>query len=189
MGNKGKGFKKKEATWLKVIKTAWSVAEKIIMVILIIISLIIATQKLSDNEKTFFGYRIFRVQTGSMIPVYEIGDVILVKDVDINKIKIGDDITYWGTTGQMKGKLVTHRVIDIEEQEGQKVFHAKGVANTSEDPLISAEQINGIVQGKLYVTTLMCRLLNNKYIFYFFCIMPLTICIFFAFVKNNKRFQ
>ena len=64
-----------------------------------------------------------------MIPVYNIGDVILVKETEIDKIQKGDDVTYNGTAGSMKGKLVTHQVIDIEEREGKKVFHTKGLRN------------------------------------------------------------
>lgn len=174
----------------KGMKKAWKVLEKIIMIAIIFISLIIVTQRLSNNEKSFLGYRIFRVQTGSMIPKYEIGDVIIVKEKDINKIKVGDDVTYWGTTGTMKGKLVTHQVIEIEEIDGQKVFHTKGIANNTEDPIIYGDQINGVVQGKLYILTAITLALANKYVFYFCGIIPLTIFVFLAFVRTNtKKFE
>jgi len=171
----------------KVIKILWSIIEKILMILLLIVSLIIITQRLSNNEKSFLGLRLYRVQTGSMIPKYQIGDVILVKEKDIEKIAIGDDVTYWGTSGSMKGKLVTHQVIDIEMQEGKKVFHTKGIANNLEDPVIYGEQINGVVQSKLYIMTAICSLLSNGYIFYFCGILPLTIFIFFSFVKGKLK--
>jgi len=177
MENKGKA--------IKVIKTSWKIIEKIIIIAIIIISLIIVTQKLSNNDKSFLGYRIFRVQTGSMIPKYNIGDVILVKEKDINKIVKGDDVTYWGTSGVMKGKIVTHQVIDIEEIEGKKVFHTKGIANPTEDPVVYGDQISGVVQSKLYIMTGVCSILTNQYGFYFLGIIPVTIIIFFAFVKTN----
>lgn len=172
---------------MKIIKILWKIIEKILMIALIIISIIIITQRFSDNEKSFFGYRIFRVQTGSMIPKYQIGDVILVKEKDINQIAIGEDITYWGSTGAMRGKLVTHRVIDIEMYEGKKLFHTKGIANTAEDPVVYGSQINGVVQGKLYILTAICSLLNNGNVLYFFIILPLTIFIFFSVVKRNVK--
>ena len=177
MENKGK--------IIKGIKTLWKIAEKIIIIAIIIISLIIVTQKFSNNDKAFLGYRIFRVQTGSMIPKYNIGDVILVKEKDINKIVKGDDVTYWGTTGVMKGKIVTHQVIDIEEVDGQKVFHTQGIANPTEDPVVYSEQINGVVQSKLYIMTWICSILTNQYGFYFVGIIPITLIIFFTFVKSN----
>lgn len=172
---------------MNIIKILWKIIEKILMIALIIITIIIVTQRFSDNEKAFLGYRIFRVQTGSMIPKYQIGDVILVKEKDINQIAIGEDITYWGSSGVMRGKLVTHRVIDIEMYEGEKIFHTKGIANTAEDPVVYGNQINGVVQRKLYILTVICSLLNNGNVFYFFIILPLTIFIFFSIVKRNVK--
>ena len=61
------------------------------------VSITIVTQRVSNNENSFLGFRIFKVETGSMIPKYQIGDVILIKEKDINKIKVGDDVTYFGT--------------------------------------------------------------------------------------------
>lgn len=180
----------KKSKPLSTIKVVWKVIEKIIMIAIIFVSLIIVTQRLSDNEKAFLGFRIFRVQTGSMIPKYQIGDVILVKEKEIDKIAIGDDVTYWGSTGVMKGKLVTHQVIDIEEIEGQKAFHTQGLANNIEDPIVYGNQINGVVMGKLYVMTAITHALANQYIFYFCGIIPLTMFVFFAFVRsNNKKFD
>jgi len=179
MENKGKA--------IKAMASIWKILEKLIMVAIIIISIIIVIQRVSDNEKSFFGYRIFRVQTGSMAPKYNVGDVILVKEKNPEDIAVGEDVTYWGTKGVMKGKLVTHRVIDIEIDDGKKVFHTQGIANTSEDPVVYAEQINGVVQSKLYITTVICSLLSNKYIFYFGVVIPLTIMIFFSFLKGNFK--
>ena len=61
-----------------VFRTILSVFGTIVTVIVAIISIIILTQKVTNNKASFFGYRIFRVQTGSMIPKYNVGDVILV---------------------------------------------------------------------------------------------------------------
>lgn len=168
-------------------KIIWKVLKTILMVLILFITAIILTQNLTQNEKAFLGIRIFRVQTGSMIPKYQVGDVILVKEKDIDKISIGEDVTYWGTSGVMKGKLVTHQVVGIETVDGKKVFHTKGIANNTEDPLVYGEQINGVVKGKLYTITLICSLLNNKYIFYFCGILPLTLYIFFSFTKEKLK--
>lgn len=168
------------------------IIEKLFVAVLIFISLIIVTQRLSNNEKAFLGFRIFKVETGSMIPVYNIGDVILIKEKQIDKIEVGDDVTYIGTAGTMKGKLVTHRVIEIEEKEGQKAFHTQGVANKTEDQLVVyGDQINGVVLSKLYILSLITKGLTNQYVLYFCGIIPLTIFIFFTFIKgtNRKRYE
>ena len=168
-----------------VAKKIWNIFMKIVTVIIAIISIIIVVQKVTNNKESFFGYRIFRVQTGSMIPKYQIGDVILVKAKDIDKIKVGDDVTYLGKEGVVKGILITHRVKSIEEIDGQKAFHTQGIANNLEDPIVYGDQINGVVQFKMFFLTLICRMLNNKYIFYFCGILPLTIYVFFRVFKNS----
>ena len=187
----GDQIKVERKTRNKFLKFIWGIFVKILTIVIIFISIIIVVQKVTNNQESFFGFRIFRVQTGSMIPKYQISDVILVRETDPDKIKIGDDVTYEGTTGAMKGMLVTHRVIDIEEVEGKKVFHTKGIANNLEDPVVSEEQINGVVQTKMYILSLICVLLNNKYVFYFCGILPLTIYVAFRIFKgkNVKRYE
>ena len=183
----GKNIGKKVAS--KPLKFIWGIIVKILMLIIIFISIIIIVQKVTNNQESFLGFRIFRVQTGSMIPQYQVGDVIIVKETEPDQIKIGDDVTYQGKTGQMKGLLVTHRVIDIEEVDGKRVFHTKGIANNLEDPVVSEDQINGVVQTKMYILSWICVLLNNKYVFYFCGILPLTIYVAFRVFKgkNIKR--
>ena len=168
-----------------VAKNIWNIFMKILTIVIAIVSIIIVTQKVTNNKMSFLGYRIFRVQTGSMIPKYQIGDVILVKEKDIDKIKVGDDVTYLGKDGVVKGILITHRVKDIEDIDGQRVFHTQGIANNLEDPIVYGDQINGVVQFKMYFLTLICKMLNNKYIFYFCGILPLTIYVFFKVFKNS----
>ena len=187
----GDQIKVERKTRNKFLKFIWGIFVKILTIVIIFISIIIVVQKVTNNQESFFGFRIFRVQTGSMIPKYQVGDIILVRETDPDKIKIGDDVTYEGTTGAMKGMLVTHRVIDIEEVEGKKVFHTKGIANNLEDPVVSEEQINGVVQTKMYILSLICVLLNNKYVFYFCGILPLTIYVAFRIFKgkNVKRYE
>ena len=163
----------------------WNIISKIITVIIIFICIIIVVQKVTNNKEAFLGFRIFRVQTGSMIPKYQIGDVILVKAKDVNKIKVGDDVTYKGESGSVKRILVTDRVIDIEENVGKNIIRTKGIANNLEDPAIEGSQINGVVQTKLYILTLICTLLNNKYVFYFCGVLPLTIYVGFRLFKGR----
>ena len=170
----------------KPFRMIWNLIVKILMLIILFISIVIVVQKVTNNQESFLGFRIFRVQTGSMIPKYQIGDVIIVKETDPDKIKIGDDVTYEGKAGSMNGLLVTHRVVDIEEVDGKKVFHTKGIANNQEDPVVGEDQINGVVQTKMYILSWICMLLNNKYVFYFCGILPLTIYVAFRIFKGKK---
>lgn len=174
---------------IKIFKKIAKIIEVILIAIIIFISLIIIIQRFSNNEKSFLGYRIFRVETGSMVPKYLVGDVILVKDQKFEQLKIGDDLTYNGLSGNVAGKIITHQIIDIEIVNGKKIIHTKGIANSQEDPEIFEEQIIGKVITKMNILTVITKCLNNKYIFYFLGIVPLTIYIFFSVIRYNNRVE
>ena len=174
---------------IKIFKKIAKIIEVILIAIIIFISLIIIIQRFSNNEKSFLGYRIFRVETGSMVPKYLVGDVILVKDQKFEQLKIGDDLTYNGLSGNVAGKIITHQIIDIEIVNGKKMIHTKGIANSQEDPEIFEEQIIGKVITKMNILTVITKCLNNKYIFYFLGIVPLTIYIFFSVIRYNNRVE
>lgn len=167
------------------------IIEFIVICVVIYISAIIVVQRFSNNEKGLFGYRMFKVETGSMIPKYLINDVILVKEMDTNNIQIGDDVTYKAETGQMKGMIVTHQVIEKGEKEGRQYFYTKGIANDTKDPIIYEDQIIGVVEKKIYtlsfIINLISILFSNIYSLYFCIVIPLTIYIFFKVVHSTDR--
>ena len=73
-----------------MIKNILKIIMKILKIALIIIIVLFASfvllQRFSNNNTSIFGYRMFAVVTGSMEPVYSVGDVILCKEVDTNKL-------------------------------------------------------------------------------------------------------
>ena len=83
---------------------------------------------------------MFTVVTGSMEPVYKVGDVVISKEVDPSTINEGDDVVYLGEKNDFKDKIVTHRVIKIENKDGEYYFTTKGVNNDYSDPVISSNQ-------------------------------------------------
>ena len=74
------------------------------------------------------GYQCFTVISGSMEPKYSVGDLIYVKKVDANTIKVGDDITFILNEDLV---VATHRVVRIDA-ENQRLY-TKGLANEIED--------------------------------------------------------
>lgn len=68
------------------------------------------------------------VLSGSMEPTFYPGDIILIKHVAPEEIKVGDIITINST----ERPIYTHRVINITWSDGCPIFQTKGDAN--EDP-------------------------------------------------------
>lgn len=166
----------------KLLKGIMSIIKSIVSIIIILIVAIILVQRFSNNNMSIAGFRIFTVVTESMLPKYEVGDVLLVKQTDPINIKVEDDVTYKGQVGNFADKIVTHQVINIENgEDGKLKFHTKGIANDAEDPLVSEEQIYGVVQAKLKILTYLNGIINNMYGMYFLIIIPLAIIIFTEF--------
>ena len=164
-----------------------SIVKFILSIIIILIVVIILVQRFSNNNMSVAGYRIFTVVTESMVPKYVVGDVLLVKEINPEQIKVEDDVTYMGKVGSFADKIVTHQVINIESgEDGKLKFHTKGIANDEEDPLVSEEQIYGVVQTKLKVLTYLNGIINNMYGMYFLIVIPLAIIIFTEF-KSFKE--
>lgn len=114
----------------------------IVIAVLTVIVVLIMYARISGGTPTFFGFSMFRVSSGSMEPELKIGDVIFTGRVDGNTVKKGDIITYKSTSGTMKGKLVTHRVVKPPyENNGQKYVVTKGDANPIDDTPITTDQI------------------------------------------------
>lgn len=74
------------------------------------------------------GLNVYNVVSGSMAPVYNVGDLIYVKSVDPATLKPGDDITFVLNEDLV---VATHRVVSVDV-ENQHIY-TKGVANKDAD--------------------------------------------------------
>ena len=161
----------------KVFKFILKMIEVLIFAIIIVYLAFMLIQRFS-GDKSVFGYRVYTVATGSMEGVYNINDVIAVKDCDPNKLEVGDDIAYRGTRGGLEGLLVTHRIIKIEEAEnGGKLFFTQGVKSNIADPSITASQIVGKVEGVIPVITTLNHIVRSQVGFFICVFCPLVLVI------------
>lgn len=162
----------------KAFKIIYGIIKTFIVSFLVVYLLFVIIQRVTNNS-SIFGYRMFTVATGSMEPVYNVNDVILVKDTDPSTLKVGDDIAYLGNRDAVKGLVVTHRIIRIETLDDNKVHYTlKGVNNKYEDPSITEDQILGKVLGKVYVVNFINHVVKNIYGFFFLVFCPLVLVIF-----------
>lgn len=162
----------------KTFQIIYTIIKVFVVAMLSIYLLFVIVQRFTNNS-SILGYRVFTIATGSMEPVYNINDVILVKDTDPSTLKKGDDIAYLGNRDAVKGLIVTHRIIRIETFNDGKVHYTlKGVNNKYEDPSITADQILGKVVGKLPVVNFINHVVKNIYGFFFLVFCPLVLVIF-----------
>lgn len=162
----------------KTFQIIYTIIKIFVVAMLSIYLLFVIVQRFTNNS-SILGYRVFTIATGSMEPVYNINDVILVKDTDPSTLKKGDDIAYLGNRDAVKGLIVTHRIIRMETFNDGKVHYTlKGVNNKYEDPSITEDQILGKVVGKLPVVNFINHVVKNIYGFFFLVFCPLVLVIF-----------
>ncbi len=120
-------------------------------VVLVIALIYILVARISGETPTMFGYSMLRVSSESMEPELNIGDVILVKEVEPDALKKGDVITYQGEEGPVAGKLTTHQIVsEPYEKDGLYHFTTRGIKpGALDDPEIDETQIYGKVTHKI----------------------------------------
>lgn len=109
-----------------------------------------------------FKYQLMAIATGSMEPIYYRGDAIILEKVSPDSIQEGDILVY-----NVSGGIVTHRVIEIVEKNGKRIFHTKGDNNETDDKIDILEQdVKGVVRYVVkyigYPTILFNELLESK---------------------------
>lgn len=97
------------------------------------------------------------VATASMLPELKVGDLAIIKKCTPNDIKVQDVIEY-----QMEGYTVIHRVVKINQKNGEFIFTTKGDNNDSEDARpVREDQLIGKVIYKIPYVALPTIWLHN----------------------------
>ena len=117
----------------------------VLLVLLIILVIFVFICRITGNAPSIFGYHVFRVQTDSMMPTLNVGDVIIVKSTPAEEIEVGDIITYRVISGSLEGQTITHRVVQEPElREGMYYFRTKGDREGAvEDEEVPYDRVEG----------------------------------------------
>jgi signal peptidase I len=87
------------------------------------------------------GYQPVAVYSGSMRPTIPVGGLAVDRPVPAAEVQVGDVITF--NDPYVKGRLVTHRVVQIVTTPDGLAYRTKGDANAARDPW--AFRLNGEV--------------------------------------------
>ncbi len=88
-----------------------------VSILLVCLALVVySTISLAKNRFVrFFGYSFHIVVTDSMTPEINVGDLVVAQKTDNEEIKLGDDIVFFSNDPVLKGHMVVHRVVGINE--------------------------------------------------------------------------
>lgn len=105
----------------KNVKKIWDAVTTVLVVLVVLFAVFLMGSRL-------VGLQVFNVVSGSMEPTYSVGDLLYVKTVDPDSVKVGDPITFVLNEDLV---VATHRVMAIDSENRE--FTTKGDANETED--------------------------------------------------------
>lgn len=159
----------------------------ILLLPIIIYDLAIIIQTIQNPNETpsIFGIKTFCIISGSMEPVIQVNDIVLIKEVPQSEINEGDIISF-----NSAGEIITHRIINIEiSNRGELLYTTQGDANNIEDDTkIIFEDIEGKYIGKMPKIGKIILALKSKVTLG----IVLTVLILFYIIEqksNNKKIK
>ncbi len=117
----------------------------LLFILLITMTFLVISSKVSGSEPGLFGYQLKTVLSGSMEPTFQTGSIIAVKPVkNPSQLQKGDVITFKID----KATTVTHRIYDVKGTDSQPVFITKGDNNDHQDSKpVLPENVEAVYTG------------------------------------------
>ena len=139
--------KEKTTALHKVLTVIGTILCIILIPILIINCTLIIKSFTSEEVPSVAGKLPLIVLTDSMYPVIESGDLIICSTAQPEEIEAGDVIAFFDPAGNGT-TIVTHRVLEVTELDGQTAWRTKGDNNNTEDRLlVTGEKLVAVYEG------------------------------------------
>ena len=124
------------------------------------------------------GYTALRIVTGSMAPTYDVDTLVIVKDTKASEIKKGDVISFYSADPSLDGAVNTHRVVEVREENGQRIFVTKGDSNNVVDAYnVEEKYLIGKVVYASKILGKLSRLISNPIVFLPVILIPLAVIL------------
>ena len=131
----------------KVLTVIGTVLCIILIPVLIINCTLIIKSFTSEEVPSVAGKLPLIVLTDSMYPVIQSGDLIICSTAQPEEIEAGDVIAFFDPAGNGT-TIVTHRVLEVTELDGQTAWRTKGDNNNTEDRLlVTGEKLVAVYEG------------------------------------------
>lgn len=111
----------------------------LLIVLCVLLMFVVVAQRRGEENSGLGGHQAYIVMSGSMVPAFNPGSLILVKSTPIEDIESGDVVTY--SVGE---SIVTHRVVESRQVSGETQLITQGDANNTPDQLpVGASELKG----------------------------------------------
>lgn len=148
------------------------------------------------KDADLFGYKPYIVRSDSMQGVFEAGDLTVSKAVDAGTLQPGDIITFKSIDPDNFDEIVTHKIREITEYEGQPAFVTYGIATGVDDSYpVPFDHVVGAYQFRLPKMGYFFEFLKSPAGYFTVILIPFLILIalqavrFFKLVRLYKEEQ
>jgi len=155
------------------------------MLMLVIIEVFLPKQTIN-----ILGFKIYTVVSGSMVPIYEIGDVIIFKKVSLDNLNEGDIIAFYqDLNNDQKDEVVTHFLHAIKlDDENQLTYETiSNISDEKDSWTLKGDDIIGIPAFSIpkigWINIFILILINNPI---FLALIVLNIVIIYFLIKYIK---
>ena len=186
--------KEKTSTTHKVLTIIGSILCVILIPILIINITLIAKSYINKDEVPSIGGMVpLIVLTDSMVPEIYSGDLIICKTADAEDIEVNDVISFFDPAGNGTS-IVTHRVIEVLEDDGEIFFRTRGDNNNTEDKeLVPAENLVGVYKMRIAGAGHIAMFMQSTAGLIICVVLPIILLVGYDIIrrriyeKNNKQ--
>ncbi len=123
---------KRKKTFKLILKILNIIFLTIVSIFLICLMFYVISGKIANKKGTNPPFSFYTIISSSMEPSIKVYDVVLVKKTNVNKLKVGDIITFYSTNTYFGDTPITHRITKIDKTNGLE-FVVKGDNNQRED--------------------------------------------------------
>jgi len=186
--------KEKTSTAHKILTIVGTVLCIILIPILLINITLIAKSYINKDEVPSIGGTFpLIVLTDSMYPDIKSGDLIICNTAEAEDIKVNDVISFFDPAGNGTS-IVTHRVIEIVEDDGEIFFRTRGDNNNTEDKeLVPAENLVGVYKMRIAGAGHIAMFMQSTAGLIICVVLPIILLVGYDIIrrriyeKNNKQ--
>ena len=186
--------KEKTSTAHKILTIVGTVLCIILIPILLINITLIAKSYINKDEVPSIGGTFpLIVLTDSMYPDIKSGDLIICNTAEAEDVKVNDVISFFDPAGNGPS-IVTHRVIEIVEEDGEILFRTRGDNNNTEDKeLVPTENLVGVYKMRIAGAGHIAMFMQSTAGLIICVVLPIILLVGYDIIrrriyeKNNKQ--
>ncbi|MBR3779261.1 MAG: signal peptidase I [Clostridia bacterium] len=157
----------------------------LVPILLINLTLIAKSYINKDEVPQIGGFVPLVVLTDSMEPVIDGGDLIICRTIDPKEIKEKDIIAFIDPAGNGTS-ILTHRVVEIVEQDGSRYFRTKGDFNNIEDKdLVPAEDLIGLYKSRIPAAGHVAMFMQSTPGLILCVVLPIVLLVAYDFIRRR----